>query len=198
VSRPAERREPTLRTFVAIELGEPARTAVADYLETLRSIGGVAWARAEKLHLTLKFLGNVATARLPALTERLAAALRHHPAFELSVAGVGAFPNVARPRVLWAGCKAPSLPAIGAAVDRACVDGGFAAEERAFHPHVTLGRVRERTRTSFLFLATDGSRAFGASPVSAVVVYASTLGRGGSRYTPLATLPLVDGRSGFA
>jgi 2'-5' RNA ligase len=191
VSRPVESREPTLRTFVAIELVEPARVAVTDYLGTLRSIAGVTWARPENLHLTLKFLGNVATARLPELTERLAAATSPQPSFVMRVAGVGAFPSVARPRVLWVGCTAPALPALAAAVDAACGHAGFPADDRAFHPHVTLGRVRGFRKGSLSFLAADGARAFGSSAVSAITVFASRLGSGGARYTSLATIPLV-------
>jgi 2'-5' RNA ligase len=71
------------------------------------------------------------------------------------------------------------------------VRAGFAADERAFHPHVTLGRVREGRRGSFPFLAVDGGRDFGVSAVSAVVLFASKLGSAGARYTPLATLPLA-------
>jgi 2'-5' RNA ligase len=195
VSRPADPREPTLRTFVAIELVDPARAAVADYLATLRPTPGVAWSQPENLHLTLKFLGNVPTATLPVLTERLADATASQGPFAISVAGVGAFPNLARPRVLWVGCKATPLPTLAAAVDAACVRAGFAAEDRAFHPHVTLGRVRERTRMRFPFLASDGARDFGASTASAIVLFASKLGSGGARYTPLATLALVDRRA---
>ncbi len=182
---------PTLRTFVAIELVDPARAALSDYLATLRPTPGVAWTRAENLHLTLKFLGNVPTARIDELTARLREATAAAAAFTMTVAGVGAFPNVARPRILWVGCKAPSLPALAAAVDAACVRCGCAAEERPFHPHVTLGRVREGKRGSFPFLAADGSRDFGASATSAVVLFASQLGSGGARYTPLATLALA-------
>jgi 2'-5' RNA ligase len=192
VSPRAEPREPTLRTFVAIELVDPARTAVADYLSALRPTGGVAWTRPENLHLTLKFLGNVATARLGEVTQGLAQATAASAAFTMTVAGVGGFPSVARPRILWVGCKAPALPPLAAAIDAACVRLGFAAEERAFHPHVTLGRVRDGKRGSFPFLATDGGRAFGTSAAAAVVLFASKLGSGGARYTPLATLPLLD------
>ena len=184
--------EPTLRTFVALELDASVHAAVADYVSTWRSMPGVAWARPENLHLTLKFLGNVATARLPALTERLAAATATLPAFMMRVAGVGAFPNLARPRILWVGCEAAPLAALAGAVDTACVQAGFAPEERAFHPHVTLGRVREPGRRDrFPFLATDGGRDFGSSTVSAIVLFASKLGSGGARYTPLASLPLA-------
>lgn len=188
MSHPAE---PALRTFVALELDASVRAAVADYLSSLRSTPGVAWARPENLHLTLKFLGNVATARLPALTERLAAGTATQPSFVMRIAGVGAFPNLARPRILWVGCQAAPLAALAAAVDAACVQAGCAAEERAFHPHVTLGRVREPGRRDrFPFLLSDGGRDFGSSTVTAIVLFASKLGSGGARYTPLATIPL--------
>jgi RNA 2',3'-cyclic 3'-phosphodiesterase len=183
-----------VRAFIAIEIADPARSAVVAYLETLRATAdGVAWTRPENLHLTLKFLGNVEGARLPSLTERVHGVAAAQPAFALRVAGVGAFPSLARPRVLWVGVRAPELAALAVAVDRACVAEGFPPEPRPLHPHVTLGRVRERgarPRTGDLpFLATDGGREFGHAAATSLVFFRSELGRGGARHEPIAILP---------
>jgi 2'-5' RNA ligase len=185
---------PRVRSFVAIGLAEPARSAVTDYLDGLRSTtGGVAWTRAENLHLTLKFLGDVERDRVAALADRLGALAAATPPFSLRVAGVGAFPSLARPRVLWVGVAASPLASFADAVELVCRAAGFPAEARPLRPHVTLGRVREGNRRGVPelgFLARDGGREFGASPVADLVLFRSELGSGGARHTPLARLPL--------
>lgn len=185
---------PHVRSFLAISLAEPARTAVVAYLERLRvTVGGVAWTRPEHLHLTLKFLGDVAVECIPALGERLRTVAAATAPFTLRVAGVGAFPSLARPRVLWVGAAAPALVALPDGVEDACRAEGFAPEARALRPHVTLGRVRTGGRSGrpdLGFLASDGDRDFGSSPVADLVLFRSELRSGGARHTALVTLPL--------
>lgn len=182
------------RCFIAVGLVDPARSAVAEYLAHLRAtVPGVSWARPEQLHLTLKFLGNVSPSRLPALEARLADALRAFGADALDVGGVGAFPNLARPQVVWVGVRAPRLAALADAVETSCVAEGFAPEPRTFRPHVTLGRVRERGRRAppeLDLLARDGARTFGTSPLREVTLFRSVLGAGGARHSALASFGL--------
>ena len=188
---------PRLRSFIAIPLTDPARTAVVEYLEHLRAtVGGVAWTRAENLHLTLKFLGDVAVARLPSLTERLRPVVAAQRSFTLRVVGVGAFPNLARPRALWVGVVSPALHPLVHAVEVACVAEGFEPERRPPHPHVTLGRIRAPSRrgaSDLALLAADGSREFGVATVESVVLFRSELRSSGARHTALATWPLQGG-----
>lgn len=188
--------EEAWRCFVAVSLAEPARSAVADYLAELRAtIAGVAWARLDHLHLTLAFLGDVAPSRVPAVAARLRADLAAIPAFSSQVVGVGAFPNVTRPQVVWVGVTAPALGAVAEAVEGACAAEGFARERRPFRPHVTLGRVRVRSRRDapdLAVLARDGARAFGEAPVRNVTLFRSELAAGGTRHSALAAFPLVE------
>lgn len=192
--------EDAWRCFVAVRLADPARAAVAEYLEGLRAtVTGVAWARPEQLHLTLEFLGNVAPARIPALEARLADAVGAIEACPAEVAGVGAFPNLARPQVLWVGVRAPSLVALADAVDATFTAEGFARETRPFRPHVTLGRVRERGQRvtpELALLARDGDRAFGTSALREVTLFRSVLGAGGACHSVLASFRLATG-AGF-
>ncbi len=195
-----------IRSFVAIELGPPARAAVEEYLAALRSsISGVAWTRPEKLHLTLKFLGGVASPRLDSLARRLAAVASAHAAFTVTVAGVGAFPSITRPRVVWVGLHAPGLVTLAAAIEDACTAEGFAREARPFHPHITLGRVRAvrgrppraarpaaQGSTLGSRLVADAAREFGTSGATALVLFQSELRREGARYTPLRVMALAD------
>src|SRR5262245_10012980 len=133
------------RCFVALDVGEPARSAVVEYLDRLRTtVAGVAWTSAGNLHVTLKFLGDVPVARIPGLTERRRRAVSAEPAFALQVGGVGAFPSLARPQALWIGIGSARIGSLAAAVETACVEEGFEPERRRFHPHLTLGRVWAR------------------------------------------------------
>jgi 2'-5' RNA ligase len=186
-----------VRAFVAVSIADPARSAVVAYLERLRAtIGGVAWTRSENLHLTLKFLGDVPADRIAGLAARLQTVARGAPAFELRIAGVGAFPSLARPRVVWVGMSSPALLPLADAVEAACVSEGFPAEERPLRPHVTLGRVRATGRKGapdLAFLAADGGKDFGVAPVDALALFRSELGSGGARHTALATAPLGGG-----
>jgi 2'-5' RNA ligase len=183
------------RCFVAASLADPARSAVLVYLDELRAAtSGVGWTRPDNLHLTFRFLGDVAATRVPSLVERLRAGLTGVMAFEMRVTGVGAFPSVSRPQVLWVGLESPAIAPLAATVRRLCEAEGFPAEPRAFRPHVTLGRVRTRSRRDapdLAFLARDGARRFEAAPVREVVLYRSRLGAGGARHSPLAIFPLL-------
>jgi 2'-5' RNA ligase len=193
-STPATKTE-TWRCFVAVSLADPARAAVVEYLARLRATStGVAWTRPDQLHLTLQFLGNVEPARLPSLTGRLRAALASVASFEMQVGGIGAFPNVSRPQVLWVGLTAPEVGALAAGVQGACAGAGFPPEQRTFRPHVTLGRVRTRSRRDapdLGFLARDGALQFGMAPVTRVVLYRSELGAAGARHSILEDFPLL-------
>lgn len=182
------------RCFIAVSLADPARAAVVEYLRGLRTtVSWVSWTRPEQLHLTLKFLGSVAPARIPALEARLAEVAGAVEACTAEVAGVGAFPNIARPQVLWVGVRAPTLASLADAVEVSCVAEGFARETRPFRPHVTLGRVRERggrATPELTLFARDGARTFGTSPVREVTLFRSVLGPGGARHSALASFGL--------
>jgi len=201
-----------IRSFVAVELAGSARSQLQTYLDALRVIDGVAWTRPENLHVTLKFLGNVARDRLERLAPRLAEVAAGRSPFTITCAGVGAFPSLARPRVLWAGADARPLAALATDVDQACAAEGFVAETRPFHAHCTLGRVRvpgggrgqrdgPRQATADLValhahLGAERAPLFGVSPASALVLFRSDTSASGARYTALATFPFGRARRG--
>jgi len=183
------------RCFIAVDLGEPARSAIARYLEDLRGrLPNVRWSRPDTLHLTVAFLGDVAATRIPGLSARLAAALDDAAAFTAHAIGVGAFPSLARPQVLWIGVAAAELAPLADRVQQACEREGFPRDQRPFRAHVTLGRIRARRRRDaavLAFLTHDGSRDFGAAPIGEVALYRSQLGAGGARHAMLARFPLA-------
>jgi 2'-5' RNA ligase len=128
------------RLFIALSPPEPVRVAVAALGTPLR---GVRWTPVEQLHVTLRFLGDIAPQVRDSLKERLAT-IRVEP-FILPVEGIGAFPQKGPPRVLWVGVGSghPRLHQLRQRIDDTLLALGLDVELRAFHPHVTLGRSTE-------------------------------------------------------
>jgi len=170
------------------------RARLAAAVERLQPLApGVAWVARDNVHLTLKFLGNVETARLAEIERALAAAAAARSAFDLEVDGLGAFPTPMRPRVLWAGVAAGGAEAatLAAGVEDALAALGVPRETRPFAAHVTLGRVREPRANPRLAGALEARAPFGRQRVSRVSLMRSELSPRGARYTELAGLRLT-------
>jgi 2'-5' RNA ligase len=140
-----------IRSFVAIDLPESTKERLQQLCDRLKievPEETVRWSRIAGLHLTLKFLGNVAEGDVPKIRAALDEVAHHHQPFNFSVEGVGCFPNIKRPRVVWIGVEERSgaLAALQRDVERALVPLGFEPERRGFHPHLTLGRTRRNVR----------------------------------------------------
>jgi 2'-5' RNA ligase len=185
----------SIRAFVAILIDDTTRAALAAEIDRLRAAAPrVAWVAAANLHFTLKFLGQVDPALVEPLTRRLQAALHDAPAFDLDLAGLGAFPTAARPRVVWVGVVAGHAPMRGIAerVETALEPMGFARASRPFSPHLTLGRVRDPRRDDRLaaLIDHDAGRSFGSFRVHAASLMRSVLSPRGSQYSEINTVSL--------
>jgi RNA 2',3'-cyclic 3'-phosphodiesterase len=176
-----------VRSFVAVPLPLAVRSEIAEAARALaRELPDMKWSKkVENLHVTLKFLGPVAEARLGALSTALEEALGHVPRFDFAVRGFGAFPSLARAKVVFAATQddagARGLGEVARIVETVAADFGFAREARAFTGHVTIGRSKEDVDARAA-LAPWTSRAFGAVMVEEVHVYESQLGSEGSTY----------------
>lgn len=182
-----------VRCFIAVDPAPDVRKRIIELRRELEQIGAdVRWARDEGLHCTLAFLGGVEEERLASVGAGLRQALADRAPFSMRALGVGAFPSASRPRVVWVGLESPELVQMAAAIGGALAPLGFAPEERAFRPHITLGRVRSSHGARELgeALRRRSQDDFGVTKVEAVVLYRSQLGPGGSRYTPLSIAPL--------
>ena len=182
----------SIRVFCAVELPAGVRARAAEVIARLRTAVPevrASWERVEKLHLTLKFIGEIAPGRVEALKGAAAHAALHSQAFTLALSGAGAFPPRGNPRVLWLGIEdsAGALINLHSRLEEECAAAGFAREERPFHPHLTLARIRApqgARKLAELHRHTGFERI--EFTVADFVILRSELGPGGSRYTEIS------------
>lgn len=177
-----------MRAFIAINLPPAVRSAIWEAATPLRSGSyPVRWVAPDSIHLTLKFLGEVAPEREHEIVEGIEAAVHGVKPIPLSLAGFGAFPSANRPRVVWVGCEAvPALELLQHRLERQMDRLGFPVEGRPFRPHVTLGRAGRDARTAAFadFAAVLEPLGFEAQAViESVDLMQSELRRDGARYT---------------
>ena len=137
-----------IRSFIAIELPHEVKSALAELQAGLQADKqpSVKWVDPYSIHLTLKFLGDIAAAKISDITSTIEEASREIAPFSLEVKGLGVFPNFKRVRVVWVGVGGDTsrLKLLQQHIESNLVPFGFARESRPFTPHLTLARVRER------------------------------------------------------
>jgi RNA 2',3'-cyclic 3'-phosphodiesterase len=174
-----------MRLFVAINPTPEARRSWTDALEPLRRLDWpVRWVAADALHLTLAFLGNVGDERVDEIAAALAEVAARTQPFTMHVRGLGAFPDVRRPRLLWLGIE-PDPPLL--ALQREVADRlqrlGFEPDVRTFSPHITVARARgAAARIGGVEHAIDSFRFDDAVPVDGIDLMKSSLAQDGARY----------------
>lgn len=190
----------TVRAFVAIELDSRLLQALDSLMARLQRelpSGALRWVRPEGIHLTLQFLGNVPVDRIPAVVRALEGACTGVPSLTMEVAGLGCFPNLQRPNVLWVGVeeRTGQLLRLQRHVAQGLEPLGFEPDRRGFHPHLTLARAARGARPADLRQV--GAWVAGAEPVSLgalradhVSLMRSDLRPDGAVYTRLAAVPL--------
>jgi 2'-5' RNA ligase len=136
-----------LRAFIAVEFPSSIRDTIQDQTARLRDTLNsslVRWVAPHNLHLTLKFLGDVSPANIELLKQMLKPEADKYSPFEMRISGIGSFPTSSRPRVIWVGLHAPvALASIQHSIESSVAHLGYEPEQRAFSPHLTIGRVRQ-------------------------------------------------------
>jgi len=183
-----------IRSFVAIEIPGEVKTFLSDMSRRLKGFGGdVRWTRPEGIHITLKFLGNINPDLVGDLRDALTPVCARQMPFALSVLGTGGFPDMRRPRVLWAGLNDPdqALVPLAAQVDSALEPLGIAREKRPFNPHLTLARFKSLKRSSDLIQAVTRMAGIEGPAFTAheATLFQSILRPTGAEYTALCRFP---------
>lgn len=189
-----------MRTFIAIDLPETVRAALgrkqAEFRAACesRSDERISWVRAEGIHLTLKFLGEISISQGEQVTESLRVCGLFEK-FAVEVKGFGFFPDARRPRVFWAGLDAPpALRELAARVEAAMQKLGFAPESRPFAPHLTLARFKNPRPQSALnaLISQQSELSLGRFEVSEFFLFESTLSPRGAEYRKVARFPAIQ------
>lgn len=187
-----------VRCFIAAEIAPSVRSEIDKTVRVLAErVPSIKWVRPDQFHLTLKFLGDVATVELHQVIRAVESACREIEPFDLFFEQLGAFPDTDRPHTLWVGLSEglDETRTLAQSIETALVRLDFPKERRLFMPHLTIGRVRQGApdpRLSQLapLLAELRERSFGASEVDAVTIYSSELSRRGPKYDVLAEIDL--------
>ncbi len=185
-----------MRLFVALELSDVVRAAVRELLDRLqRARADVRWVRAEGMHLTLKFIGEVPEEKLASIKQALSVTRSAKPV-EMTFRGLGYFPHERRPRVLWVGIEASeNLAELAAQMEAALEPLGITRENRPFVPHLTLGRFKSTQRLEPLQkeIASLPSIELGRVETREFFLFQSKLSSKGAEYTKLEGFDFVRG-----
>jgi RNA 2',3'-cyclic 3'-phosphodiesterase len=183
----------SIRSFLSIPASNRLRASAASVIENLQSVSsGVKWERPEKLHITVKFLGSVDTDLLRKIAETLKPRLEQMDQFNITYAGLGAFPTIHNPRILWIGADGGrNIVELFSAVEQVCSSFNIPSEDRTFHAHVTIGRVKNSRALNRL---TAMVKSVTFEPIvarcSELCVMKSELHPSGSQYTVVQSIPL--------
>lgn len=183
-----------MRSFISIELPEEARAALSRVQKEFEKCRpDIKWVKPGNIHLTLKFLGNIEEKIAENITGIMKKICIRFPPFILTIQGVGMFPNVRSPRVLWVGLDGNDvLAALQGEIEDGLEALGFKIEKRKFTPHLTLGRFRSSIGKDCLRKVMEGQakNKFGTIKVLSITLMRSDLHPGGARYTKISEAPL--------
>jgi 2'-5' RNA ligase len=183
---------PSKRLFVGVRVSIATANNLSQAVETIarraRDAGSdVRWVSPANYHVTLKFLGWTRSDAVDAIRDKLAEAARGTKAFTLKSSRLGAFPSLEKATVVWAGVESTELVALTEKVEAAMEALGFAKERRSFHPHVTLGRLRESRPLKEAVLPVS-EQMFGDTRVDSITLFESETKSSGSVYREVARI----------
>lgn len=189
-----------IRSFIAIELPQFLRSKLESLQRELkRQEPDVKWVRPEGIHLTLKFLGSISRDEIDRISNVLAGIVPRWPPFTMKIKGLGGFPSIRNPRVLWIGIQegASEVLSLQRAIEKASLENNFPPEDRPFKPHLTLGRIRSpRGREALLAsIETNRDMEIGSFSAQEVSLFQSELKPSGALYTRLQMFQMLAGRN---
>lgn len=184
-----------VRSFIAIDLNVETQNKLGEVIRQFKQDTNniVRWVPENNIHVTLKFLGDTSPANLEILKKILTTEANRFQAFDLKIEGLGAFPTLRRPRVIWVGVEAPpALFALQRSIDTETQRLGYTPEDRPFSPHLTLGRLSHNAMPDEIRKIGDMLSASKVTIstivlVKTVILFRSDLLPGGAVYTPIHT-----------
>jgi 2'-5' RNA ligase len=185
----------TIRTFIAIEIPGDIISKIRELQEGIKVYGlKIRWVRPENIHLTLKFLGDVEADKIGEISEAISKTVEGYTPISLTAKGIGVFPSIRRPRVLWVGLtgQLESLVKLQKTLDENLKVLGFPGEKRPFKGHLTMGRIKAKIDVKKFGDALMEFRNFESETFTAdqIVLYKSELKPSGAFYTELASASL--------
>ena len=185
-----------IRTFIAVEIPDKIISSIAKVQEDIKTYGfKIRWVQPESIHLTLKFLGNIEAADAENVGRAVCKAARAVAPLSLQAKGIGVFPGIRRPRVVWVGItgQLETLGRLQKTLDENLAAIGFPKEKRPFKGHLTLGRIQKKIDSKTFIEALDTLGIFETETFTAdrVVLYKSELKASGAVYTKLVSAPLA-------
>ncbi len=184
----------SIRTFLAIPLPQQLKEAISAIQSHIQAqITGVRWIRSENLHLTLHFFGETKQEDLEKIRVSVLSVKRHQRPFMVEVKGLGAFPNLHRPRILWLDLEPKDqLKRLHRDCRKCLRREGIATESRPYSPHLTIGRLRQRKADLTNLFNSVGQTPIGQLPVDRLVLFESRLHPDGAEHIPLLTVNFDD------
>jgi len=183
-----------IRAFIAVDLDPQVIERIYSAVDDLKArIPAIRWLPKTNLHLTLKFLGNVEETQIDPLIAVLQEQLRPFPRCTINAKGLGVFPDLRRPKILWVGLAGSGLIQLAAKVDLSLLPFGFAPEKRPFTPHLTIGRWRQFDRppkTLGQELESRRDFEFGTCTVEQIILFQSVRKPEVATYCQLTTVQL--------
>jgi 2'-5' RNA ligase len=187
----------TIRTFIAIELPENIISSVLKVQDDIRSYGfKTRWVRKENIHITLKFLGNINKVDVEKIGKEIFESAKEYPPLKLAAKGIGVFPGIKRPRVIWIGItgQIDLLIKMQKTLDKRLETIGFPKERRPFRGHLTIGRIKGKVDPQRLIAAIKEFGEFESETFIAnkLILFKSELNPSGSIYTKLKSISLMN------
>ena len=182
----------TIRTFIAIEIPGTIISKIRELQDAIKAYGfKIRWVQAENIHLTLKFLGDVEEIKTNEIAKAVSKTVEGYSPISLKAKGIGVFPGIKRPRVLWVGLAGQfeALVRLQQTLDENLIALGFSRQERPFKGHLTMGRIKDKIDVKKLGDALMAFRSFESKTFTAgqIILYKSELKPSGAVYTELAS-----------
>jgi len=185
-----------IRSFLAFELPSDIKKTVKHVSEDVRgSKLNVKWVKVDNIHITVVFMGNISTEDIPAIREKIEKGCLGFEPFNISLKGLGVFPDTRRPRVLWLGLEGEieRMSSFKKGLQERLKPFGIKEEKRRFKPHLTLGRFRKPNKSDPVLegiISRYKDLESPVCPLEELVMFKSELKPGGAEYTRLESLPL--------